>query len=156
MTRILQAIATDQQKENDMNVQPYLSFEGRCEEAIDFYKSTVGAKVEMMMRFKEAPADQQAMISPDAKDKVMHAALKIGEATVMASDGYCTGKSSFAGVSLALTADSPAEADKLFNALSKDGQVTMPMTETFFANRFGTCSDKFGVTWMVINPKPMG
>jgi PhnB protein len=139
-----------------MNVQPYLSFEGRCEEAINFYKSTVGAKVEMMMRFKEAPADQQAMISPESKDKVMHAALKIGEATVMASDGYCTGKSSFSGVSLALTADSPAEADKLFNALSKDGQVTMPMTETFFANRFGTCSDKFGVTWMVINPKPMG
>ena len=139
-----------------MNVQPYLSFEGRCEEAIDFYKSTVDAKVEMMMRFKEAPADQQAMISPDSKDKVMHAALKIGEATVMASDGYCTGKPSFSGVSLALTADSPAEADKLFNALSKGGQVTMPMTETFFANRFGTCSDKFGVTWMVINPKPMG
>ncbi|HEU5095873.1 MAG TPA: VOC family protein [Reyranella sp.] len=139
-----------------MNVQPYLSFEGRCEEAINFYKSTVGAKVEMMMRFKEAPADQQAMISPESKDKVMHAALKIGEATVMASDGYCTGKSSFSGVSLALTADSPAEADKLFNALSKDGQVTMPMTETFFANRFGTCSDKFGVTWMVINPRPMG
>ena len=139
-----------------MNVQPYLSFEGRCEEAIDFYKSTVGAKVEMMMRFKEAPADQQATISAEAKDKVMHAALKIGDATVMASDGYCTGKASFSGVSLALTADSPAEADKLFNALSKDGQVTMPMTETFFANRFGTCSDKFGVTWMVINPRPMG
>jgi PhnB protein len=139
-----------------MNVQPYLSFEGRCEEAINFYKSTVCAKVEMMMRYKEAPADQQAMISPESKDKVMHAALKIGEATVMASDGYCTGKSSFSGVSLALTADSPAEADKLFNALSKDGQVTMPMTETFFANRFGTCSDKFGVTWMVINPRPMG
>src|SRR5690349_6958885 len=111
-----------------MNVQPYLSFEGRCEEAIDFYKSTVGAKVEMMMRFKEAPADQQAMISPESKDKVMHAALKIGEATVMASDGYCSGKPSFSGVSLALTADSPAEADKLFNALSKGGQVTMPMT----------------------------
>ena len=139
-----------------MNVQPYLSFEGRCEEAINFYKSTVGAKVEMMMRFKEAPADQQATISAEAKDKVMHAALKIGDATVMASDGYCTGKASFSGVSLALTADSPAEADKLFNALSKDGQVTMPMTETFFANRFGTCSDKFGVTWMVINPRPMG
>jgi PhnB protein len=139
-----------------MNVQPYLSFEGRCEEAIDFYKSTVGAKVEMMMRFKEAPANQQATISAEAKDKVMHAALKIGEATVMASDGYCTGKASFSGVSLALTADSPAEADKLFNALSKDGQVTMPMAETFFANRFGTCSDKFGVTWMVINPRPMG
>jgi PhnB protein len=139
-----------------MNVQPYLSFEGRCEEAIDFYKSTVDAKVEMMMRFKEAPADQQAMISPESRDKVMHAALKIGEATVMASDGYCTGKPSFSGVSLALTADSPAEADKLVNALSKGGQVTMPMTETFFANRFGTCSDKFGVTWMVINPKPMG
>ena len=138
-----------------MDVQPYLSFEGRAEEAIEFYKSAVGAKLEMMMRFKEAPADQQAMMTPESKDKVMHAAMKIGDTTVMASDGYCTGKASFSGVTLSISADSSSEADKLFNALSKDGKVTMPMSETFFANRFGMCSDKFGVGWMVIHPKPM-
>src|ERR1041385_2623678 len=134
-----------------MDVQPYLSFEGRAEEAIEFYKSAVGAKLEMMMRFKEAPADQQAMMTPESKDKVMHAAMKIGDTTVMASDGYCTGKASFSGVTLSISADSSSEADKLFNALSKDGKVTMPMSETFFANRFGMCSDKFGVGWMVIH-----
>jgi PhnB protein len=138
-----------------MNVQPYLSFEGRCEEAIEFYKGAVGAKVDMMMRFKEAPADQQGMISPESKDKVMHAAFKVGDTQVLASDGRCTGKASFSGITLSISVDSAADADKLFNALSKGGQVTMPMSETFFANRFGMCSDKFGVAWMVINAKPM-
>ena len=137
-----------------MIVQSYLSFEGRAEEAIEFYKSAVGAKVDMMMRFKEAP--EQAMITPESKDKVMHAAIKIGDTQVLLSDGRCTGKASFSGISLALSADTAAEADRLFNALSKGGQVTMPMGETFFANRFGMCSDKFGVGWMVINEKPMG
>lgn len=137
-----------------MIVQSYLSFEGRAEEAIEFYKSAVGAKVDMMMRFKEAP--DQAMITPESKDKVMHAAIKIGDTQVLLSDGRCTGKASFSGISLALSADSPAEADRLFNALSKGGQVTMPMGETFFANRFGMCSDKFGIGWMVLNEKPMG
>jgi PhnB protein len=139
-----------------MNVQSYLSFEGRAEEAIEFYKNAVGAKVDMMMRFKEAPADQQAMISPESKDKVMHAAIKIGDTQVLLSDGRCTGKPTFSGMSLAVSADSAADADKLFNALSKGGQVTMPMTETFFANRFGMSADKFGVAWMVLNPKAMG
>ncbi len=139
-----------------MNVQSYLSFEGRAEEAIEFYKSAVGAKVDMMMRFKEMPGDQQGMVTPESKDKIMHAAIKIGDTQVLLSDGRCAGKASFSGISLALSADSPAEADKLFNALSKGGQVTMPMGETFFANRFGMCSDKFGVGWMVINEKPMG
>ena len=137
-----------------MNVQSYLSFEGRAEEAIEFYKGAVGAKVDMMMRFKEAP--EQSMVTPESRDKVMHAAVKIGDTQILLSDGQCTGKASFSGIALALSADSPAEADKLFDALSKGGKVTMPMTETFFANRFGMCSDKFGVGWMVINPKPMG
>ncbi len=138
-----------------MNVQPYLSFEGRCEEAIEFYKNAVGAKVDMMMRFKEAPADQQAMITPESKDKVMHAAFRIGDTQVLASDGRCTGKASFSGVTLTLNAASDAEAEKLFGALGKGGQVQMPMAETFFATRFGMVADKFGVGWMVINAKPM-
>ncbi len=139
-----------------MNVQPYLSFEGRAEEAIEFYKSAIGAKVEMIMHFKDAPPEAQAMITPESRDKVMHAAMKIGDTMVMASDGQCTGKASFSGISLTVTADSPTEADKLFKALGNGGQVTMPMAETFFANRFGMVADKFGVGWMVINPKPMG
>ena len=139
-----------------MHIDAYLNFDGRAQEAIDFYKSAVGAKVEMVMRFKDAPPEAQGSMSPESKDKVMHASLKIGDTTILASDGYCTGKASFAGVSLALSADSPAEAEKLFKVLSEGGQVTMLMTEAFFANRFGICTDKFGVAWMVINPKPMG
>lgn len=139
-----------------MQVEAYLNFDGRAQEAIDFYKSAVGAKVEMVMRFKDAPPEAQGSMSPESKDKVMHASFKIGDTTILASDGYCTGKASFAGVSLALSADSPAEAEKLFKVLSEGGQVTMPMTEAFFANRFGICNDKFGVTWMVIHPKSMG
>ncbi|SKA09846.1 PhnB protein [Enhydrobacter aerosaccus] len=138
-----------------MDIQPYLSFEGRCEEAIDFYKTAVGAKVEMMMRFKEAPADQQAMITPEARDKVMHAALRIGDSQVLASDGQCTGKGSFSGITLTLNAGSDAEAEKLFTALGQGGQVQMPMAETFFASRFGIVADKFGVGWMIINARPM-
>ena len=139
-----------------MHIDAYLNFDGRAQEAIDFYKSTVGAKVEMVMHFKDAPPEAQASMSPESKNKVMHASFKIGDTTILASDGYCTGKASFAGVSLALSADSPAEAEKLFKLLSEGGQVTMPMTEAFFANRFGICNDKFGVTWMVIHPKAMG
>jgi len=137
-----------------MNVQPYLSFEGRAQEAIDFYKSALGATVDMVMLFKEAPPDMQAQMSPESKDKIMHAAFHIGDTQVMASDGRCTGKASFSGVTLTLNAASNGEADKLFNALAQGGQVQMPMSETFFANRFGMVADKFGVGWMVINPKP--
>jgi PhnB protein len=138
-----------------MNVQPYLSFEGRAQEAIDFYKGAVGAKVDMVMLFKEAPPEMQAQMSPGSKDKIMHAAFHIGDTQVLASDGRCTGKASFSGINLTLNATDNAEAEKLFGALSKGGQVTMPMSETFFAHRFGICSDKFGVGWMVLAPKEM-
>jgi len=138
-----------------MNIQPYLSFEGRAQEAIDFYKSALGAKVDMVMHFKDAPPEVQSQMSPTSKDKIMHAAFHIGDTQVMASDGRCTGKASFSGISLTLNTASNAEADKLFNALANGGQVQMPMSETFFANRFGMVADKFGVGWMVINPKSM-
>jgi PhnB protein len=138
-----------------MHIQPYLSFEGRCQEALDFYKEAVGAKVEAVMHFSDAPPEMKAQMSADSMNKVMHSAFQIGDTTVMASDGRCTGKAAFSGVSLTLNADSDAEAEKLFGALGKGGQVTMPMSETFFANRFGMCADKFGVAWMVINPKAM-
>ena len=133
-----------------MNVQPYLSFEGRCEEALEFYKGAIDAKVEMVMHFKDAPAEAQAMITPESKNKVMHAAFKVGDTQVLASDGQCTGKSTFSGVSLTLNATDAAEADKLFGALGKGGQVHMPLAETFFATRFGMLADKFGVNWMIL------
>ena len=133
-----------------MLIQPYLFFEGRTEEAIEFYKKTLGAKVEMSMRFKDAP--DQSMISPGSGDKVMHAAIKIGDATMLMSDGRNSGKPNFQGFSLTIYPKDEAEADKLFGALSAGGEVRMPMDKTFFAKRFGMLADKFGVGWMIIVP----
>jgi PhnB protein len=134
-----------------MNVQPYLSFEGRAQEAIDFYKSALGAKVDTVMHFKDAPADMQGNMPH--KDKVMHSSFRIGDSQIMATDGECSGKSQFSGITLTISATSNGEAEKLFNALAQGGKVNMPLSETFFAHRFGMVADKFGVNWMVINSK---
>jgi PhnB protein len=131
-----------------MHVQPYLFFDGRCEEALDFYKQTLGATVEMLMHFKDAP--EQSMVTAESREKVMHCAFHVGETQVLASDGHCAGKPSFQGFGLALTAKDDAEAERLFGALGDGGQVQMPMGETFFASRFGTVADKFGVGWMIL------
>ena len=131
-----------------MQVQPYLFFDGRCDEALDFYKKAVGATPKMLMRFKDAP--DQSMITPQSKDKVMHAAVDIGDTTVLMSDGHCTGNTEFKGFSLAYSARNEAEADKVFGALSDGGNVTMPLAKTFFSPRFGMLTDKFGVGWMVL------
>jgi PhnB protein len=134
--------------EDTMQVQPYLFFDGRCEQAIEFYKKTVGAEVGMLMRWKDSP--DKAMATPSNADKVMHASLKIGESRVMASDGRNTGNPKFEGFALSLNAKNEAEADRLFNALSAGGKVTMPMSKTFFSPRFGMCADKFGMQWMIL------
>ena len=131
-----------------MQVQPYLFFDGRCDEAIEFYKKTLGAEVGMLMRWKDCP-DKSAVMPANA-DKVMHASLKIGEARVMASDGRNTGNPKFEGFALSLNAKNEADADRMFNALSNGGKVTMPMSKTFFSPRFGMCADKFGMQWMII------
>jgi PhnB protein len=138
-----------------MQVQPYLFFDGRCEEAINFYRKAVGAEVIMLMRFKESPEPHQpGMIPPGAENKVMHAAFRIGESTVLASDGHCKGKPSFQGVALSLTVASEAEADRTFTALGDGGQVQAPLSKTFFSPSFGMVADRFGVTWMVyVEPK---
>jgi len=134
-----------------MQVQPYLSFEGRAEEAIEFYKRVLGAEITAMMRYKDMPGTPPpGMVPPGSENKVMHAALKIGDATVMASDGRVSGKSSFQGISLSLTVKGDAEAEKVFKALSEGGQVQMPIAKSFFASRFGMVTDKFGVSWMVV------
>lgn len=134
-----------------MNVQPYLFFDGKCEEALEFYKSAIGAKIDMMMRFSEAPEKPPEGAMPAGSEKkIMHAAFKVGDTQIMASDGHCAGKPSFQGFGLTLNAANDAEADKLFNAVGKGGQVQQPLTKTFFASRFGMVTDRFGVMWMVI------
>jgi PhnB protein len=133
-----------------MQVQPYLFFDGRCEEAIEFYRRAVGAEVTMLMRFKDSPEPQQpGMCPPGAEDKVMHASLRIGETTILASDGRCTGKPSFQGFALSLTAPDEAKAERLFGAIADGGQVQMPLTKTFFSPRFGMVADRFSVSWMI-------
>ena len=131
-----------------MQVQPYLFFDGRCEEAVEFYKAKLGAKVEMLMRFKENP--EPAANPPGAGEKVMHCAFRIGDTQVMASDGNSAGKPSFQGFSLSLTARDEADAKRLFAALGDGGQVQMPMAKTFFSPAFGMVADRFGVSWMVL------
>jgi PhnB protein len=134
-----------------MQVQPYIFFDGRCDEALKFYEKALGAKVDMLMRFQDAP--DQSMISPGSQDKVMHAAVHIGDTQVLMSDGRCLGKPSFQGFALTISAPDDAEGDRRFNALAEGGQVQMPMAETFFASRFGMVADKFGVGWMVLVEK---
>jgi len=134
-----------------MHVQTYLNFDGRCEEAIDFYQKALGAKVDMLMRMKDSPEPPPSgTFPPGIGDKVMHAAFRIGETTVMASDCYCSGKTAFEGFSLSIGARDPAEADRLFAALADGGEVRMPLAKTFFSPKFGMVADKFGVGWMVL------
>ena len=128
-------------------IQPYVFFEGRCQEALDYYRRVLGAEVTALMRFKESP--DPGMIQPGSEDKVMHASFRVGETTVLASDGRCGGHPSFQGFALSLTVASEAEADRLFGALVDGGQVIMPLTTTFFSPRFGMTTDRFGVSWMV-------
>jgi PhnB protein len=137
-----------------MQVQPYLFFDGRCEEAIEFYKSTLGIKVEMLMRMKDSPEPHPpGMCPPGSENNVMHASFRIGDTLVMASDGMGKGKPEFKGFSLSLDAATEAEADRLFAALGKGGQVQMPLSKTFFSPRFGMVADRFGVSWMIIVPQ---
>ena len=133
-----------------MQVQPYLFFDGRCEEAIDFYRSKLGAEVDMLMRFKDSPEPQQH--APGTENKILHANLRIGGTTVLASDGRCVGQPNFQGFALSLTPADDAEAKRLFSALSEGGQVQMPLGKTFFASSFGMLADRFGVSWMVYVP----
>ncbi len=129
-----------------MQVQTYLFFDGRCEEALEFYGSTLGAEVTALMRFRECP--DQSMVSPGSEDKVMHASFRIGETTLLASDG-CQEQLSYKGFALTLTVPDEAEAERLFTSLSDGGQVQMPLAETFFSRRFGMVADRFGVSWMI-------
>ena len=134
-----------------MQVQPYLNFDGRCEEAIAFYRDALGAEVSMLMRFKDSPEPPQpGMCPPHSDEKIMHCSFNIGDTMLMASDCSCTGKPIFQGISLSLNVPNEAEAERLFAALADGGQVHMPMAKTFFSPRFGVVDDRFGVSWMVV------
>ena len=131
-----------------MQAQPYLFFDGRADEALAFYQKVLGAKVEMLMRFKENP--EPAANPPGSAEKVMHCAFRVGDTQVMASDGNCGGKANFQGFSLALSVRDVPEAKRLFAALGEGGQVQMPLSQTFFSPSFGMVADRFGVSWMVL------
>lgn len=134
--------------QTNLVVQPYLFFGGRCEEALEFYRTALGAELQMLMRFKESPEPQREM--PECfEEKVMHASLRVGETTLMASDGMCDGKANFDGFSLSITVPDETEAERVFAALSEGGLVTMPLEKTFWAPKFGMLQDRFGVGWMV-------
>ena len=128
-----------------MQIQPYLFFEGRCDEVIEFYRTALGAEVLMLVRFKDSPEP----VAPGTEEKVMHASVRIGKTTIHVSDGRCGGKASFQGFGLSLTVDEDAEAKRLFEALCDGGQVQMPMAKTFFSPAFGMVVDRFGVLWLV-------
>ena len=137
-------------------VHPYLCFEGRCDEALEFYRRTLGAEVDMLMHFKDSPEPPPPGCVPPGSDaKVMHAQFRVGDTIIMASDGRCSGKPSFLGISLNLTVATVAEADQYFAALAVGGQVQMPLAKTFYSPRFGMVIDRFGVGWMVYVPGEM-
>ena len=139
---------------NNLLIQPYLHFEGRCEEAIEFYKRAVDAETGMLLRFKDSPEPPPG-IAPGMENKIMHAQFRIGETVIMGSDRRATGNPKFEGFALSLTVKTEADADKAFSALANGGKVEMPLGKTFFSARFGMVEDKFGVFWMVlVTPNP--
>ena len=132
-----------------MHVEPYLFFEGRCSEALEFYRNALGAEVTALIRYKDSPEPPQpGTLPPGSENKVLHASFRVGETTVLCSDGRCSGKPSFQGYSLAIVTSSDAEATRLFNALSEGGQVHQALIKTFFSSSFGMLADRFGVGWM--------
>jgi PhnB protein len=133
-----------------MQVQSYLNFDGRCEEALEFYRKAIGAEVTALMRFQDSPEPcAPDMVPPDTENKVMHSTFRVGDTVVMASDCHCKGQPKFDGFSLALSPSTTADAERLFAALAEGGQVQMPLAKTFWSPSFGVVSDRFGVSWMI-------
>lgn len=134
---------------NSLSVQPYLNVSGRCEEALEFYSTTLGAKVEKPMRFNESPEPlPPGMLAPGFENKVMHVEFRIGETALMAFDGMGKGPG-FASFSLTLAVTTEAEAHRFFAALAEGGTATMPLAKTFWSPCFGMLTDRFGLSWMI-------
>ena len=139
---------------NTTLLQPYLFFGGRCEEAIEFYRSALGAELMMLMRFEQGPDPlPPEMIKRGWEKKVMHSCVRIGDASFMASDG-CGEAPSFGGFSLSLTLPGAAEVDRAYAALADGGTEQMPLGSTFWSPRFGMLTDRFGVAWMLMVAGP--
>ena len=136
-------------------IQPYLFFNGHCEQALEFYRKALGAEVQFMMRYKESPEPPKpGMVPPGFENKIMHCSFRIGQTTLMASDGCSAEKAHFQGFFLSLSVPSEAEADRAFAALADGGQVRMPLAKTFWSPRFGMVVDRFGIGWMISVPGP--
>lgn len=137
-------------------IAPYLFFAGRCEEALDFYRDSLGARVEMVMRYSESPEPVPPdRLQPGFENKIMHASFRVGEAIIMASDG-CDDRAHFDGFQLALSVATEVEAHQAFNALANGGNIIMPLVRTFWSPCFGMLTDKFNVGWMVMVPGQTG
>jgi PhnB protein len=138
------------QSKDQRVIEPYLFFNGQCEEAVEFYRRALGAEVEMVMRFKESPEPTPpGMLPPGFENKIMHSSFRVGRTRIMASDGCSAEKSSFQGFSLSISVPDEAEADRVFGALADGGQVRMPLGKTFWSPKFGMVEDRFGIGWMV-------
>ncbi|KRE92518.1 3-demethylubiquinone-9 3-methyltransferase [Frateuria sp. Soil773] len=139
-----------------MQIQPYLFFDGRCEEAIAYYREALSAELVMLMHYSDGPEGTEGCAGdePPPPDKVMHACLQVGQTQLLASDGFAGGNPEFKGISLSIAAADDAEAKRLFDALADGGQVQQPLAETFFATSFGMVADRFGVSWMIVAGKP--
>jgi len=133
-----------------MVIQPYLFFDGSCEAALQFYQQAIGAEVQLLMRYKDAPdPPPPGMVAPGTENKVMHVTFRVGESLVMASDGHCGGKADFRGFALSLALPGPADVDRAYAALVEGGKVDMPLGKTFWSPRFGMLTDRLGVRWML-------
>jgi len=135
-------------------INPYLFFEGRCEEAIEFYKKALGAGVQLLMRFRDCPVPPPAGLPPGNENKIAHARLRVGQNVLLVSDGRCSRKIAFRGFFLSISVSTEAEVDKIFGALADGGQVHMPLGKTFFSPRFGMVMDRFGLGWMILVHEP--
>jgi PhnB protein len=131
-----------------MKVEALISFGGRCEEALEFYKEAVGAEVTALMRWKESP-DAPFKPPPGYEEKIMHANFRIDQTQLMADDGLGNEAAEFKGVTLAIEVADDAEAKRVFTALGEGGHVNMPLAKTFWTSSFGHLTDKFGVPWIV-------
>jgi PhnB protein len=146
------SLETDEAKEHTMQLNPYLTFDGRCEAAFKFYEKSLGGKITAMFPHAGTPAENH--VPPEWHDKIMHASLTVGDQVLMGSDAPPDRFEKPKGFSVSLNVKTPAEAERIFKALAEKGNVQMPLQQTFWAARFGMLVDQFGIPWMVNCEQP--